>query len=223
MGDYRFGFNGMESDGEISGEGNSLDFGARVYDSRLGRWWSMDALADQYVSWSPFIFVLGNPLNFIDPTGNSVEKGWYTDWDGILVYDPKVKNQNDLSDGQFYEGETLTRKTQTGTENYHADGSIFFTNETSAYKRIWTFANKEKRENMAVMFSSGVLVLPSYLNLEGRSYVEEYNYEFLRVNQSVYLKNSEKTFHDRVLGTIHTHNPLGNVGFSSADISTFTF
>jgi hypothetical protein len=38
---YRFGFNGQEQDNEVSGEGNSYDFGARIYDSRLGRWMSV--------------------------------------------------------------------------------------------------------------------------------------------------------------------------------------
>ncbi len=33
---YRFGFNGKENDNEIQGDGNSYDFGARIYDSRLG-------------------------------------------------------------------------------------------------------------------------------------------------------------------------------------------
>jgi len=36
--DYRYGFNGKEKDDEVKGSGNSLDFGARMYDSRLGRW-----------------------------------------------------------------------------------------------------------------------------------------------------------------------------------------
>ena len=34
---YPSGFNGKENDDEIKGVGNSLDFGARMYDSRLGR------------------------------------------------------------------------------------------------------------------------------------------------------------------------------------------
>ena len=38
--DYRYGFNGMENDNEVYGERNAIDFGARIYDSRLGRWLS---------------------------------------------------------------------------------------------------------------------------------------------------------------------------------------
>ena len=39
---YRYGFNGQEKDNDMKGEGNSLDFGARVYDPRLGRFLSID-------------------------------------------------------------------------------------------------------------------------------------------------------------------------------------
>ncbi|MEN9303960.1 MAG: hypothetical protein RL264_2389 [Bacteroidota bacterium] len=39
---YRDGYQGSEKDDEMKGSGNSYDFGARIYDSRVGRWWSMD-------------------------------------------------------------------------------------------------------------------------------------------------------------------------------------
>lgn len=72
---YRFGFNGMQRDDEIKGPGNSLDFGARMYDSRLGRWMSVDPLAGKYPDLSPFNFVSNNPLIFIDPDGKRIVLG----------------------------------------------------------------------------------------------------------------------------------------------------
>jgi RHS repeat-associated protein len=45
--EYRFGFNTQEKDEEIKGEGNSLNFSLRVYDPRLGRWLSLDPLAEK--------------------------------------------------------------------------------------------------------------------------------------------------------------------------------
>jgi len=68
-GDYRFGFNGMEKDDEIKGSGNSLDFGARIYDSRVGRFLSLDSEARLYPSLSDYHFVRNNPILRIDPTG----------------------------------------------------------------------------------------------------------------------------------------------------------
>jgi RHS repeat-associated protein len=47
-----------------------LDYrGARFYDSDLGRFLSLDPMAAKYFAWSPYNYVLGNPLVFTDPTG----------------------------------------------------------------------------------------------------------------------------------------------------------
>jgi RHS repeat-associated protein len=67
--DYRFGFNGKEKDNEIKGTGNSLDFGARIYDSRLGRWLSLDPLQAKYPSLSPYNYVGNSPLKNIEVDG----------------------------------------------------------------------------------------------------------------------------------------------------------
>lgn len=66
---YRYGFNGKENDNEIKDNGNSLDFGARIYDPRLGRWLSTDPLQAKYPGVSPYIFTFNNPIIFNDPDG----------------------------------------------------------------------------------------------------------------------------------------------------------
>ena len=71
---YRFGFNGMPKDDEVHGAtGTSYDFGARMHDSRVGRWWSIDPLAMKYPYASPYVFGLDNPIYFIDPNGMEVD------------------------------------------------------------------------------------------------------------------------------------------------------
>ncbi len=65
---YRFGFNGQEKDDEVhNSTGNSYDFGARIYDPRVGRWWGVDPLAVKYPDLSPYSFVANSPILFIDP------------------------------------------------------------------------------------------------------------------------------------------------------------
>ncbi|MHB2149765.1 interleukin-like EMT inducer domain-containing protein [Calditrichota bacterium LG25] len=57
------------------GESQSLAwyyFGARYYDPEIGRWLSVDPLTHKYPSYSPYNYVLNNPLKYKDPKGRSV-------------------------------------------------------------------------------------------------------------------------------------------------------
>lgn len=76
---YKYGFNGKEKDNEVKGMGNSLDFGARIYDPRIGRWLSIDAVRAPWQS--PYAFVSNSPTNQLDPDGN-----WQTDGHYWTVY-----------------------------------------------------------------------------------------------------------------------------------------
>ena len=67
---YTYGFNGMERDDEMKGSGNSYDFGARIYDPRLGRWMSPDPMEAKYPSTSTYVYSRDNPILFVDPDGN---------------------------------------------------------------------------------------------------------------------------------------------------------
>lgn len=90
---YRYGYNGKEKDNEIKGEGNSLDFGARNYDSRLGRWLSVDPKAADAPGWSPYRAFLCNPIRYTDPDGQ-----WEWDATGNLV---AQKGDNSYSMAKF--------------------------------------------------------------------------------------------------------------------------
>ena len=47
--DYRYGFQGQEMDDEVKGiKGSSYDFGARMYDTRLGRMFSSAPRQSEY-------------------------------------------------------------------------------------------------------------------------------------------------------------------------------
>ena len=71
--EYRYGFNGMEKDNEVKNiTGSSYDFGARMYDSRLGRWLAVDPQSSRYTSLSPYNFVANSPIIAVDPNGEEI-------------------------------------------------------------------------------------------------------------------------------------------------------
>lgn len=69
-----YAYNGkekMETDGF-----NMYDYGARFYDQTIGRWHSIDPLAEKYYSISPYVYCANNPVKFVDPDGRAFETLW---------------------------------------------------------------------------------------------------------------------------------------------------
>ena len=132
-GEYRYGFNGMERDNELKGQGDSYDFGARMYDPRVGRWWSRDPMEGKYTSTSTYNFGLNSPILAFDPNGEEVvfansesESAWgklYT------AADPNTKAKLDilLNSDIIYEVNTMASLSdgKNGSSQYNFDRGIF--------------------------------------------------------------------------------------------------
>ncbi|MCF0075667.1 RHS repeat-associated core domain-containing protein [Dyadobacter sp. CY261] len=98
-------FNGKEIQPEIG----VFDFHARMYDASIGRSFQVDPLAENYYSWSPYGWVMNNPLKLRDPTGMF---STHTDENGVVV---AVYDDGDL--GVYkHEGDTKEAKASVAKE-----------------------------------------------------------------------------------------------------------
>ncbi len=96
---YRYGFNGKESDNEIKGQGVEIDYGRRIYDTRIAKFLSLDPLQSKYPELTPFQFANNSPITNIDLDG--LEEYHYS-----LTLDKQ--------------GKTQLRLLSTKTENSHS-------------------------------------------------------------------------------------------------------
>lgn len=134
-GGYSYGFNGKEKDDELKGNGNSLDFGERIYDPRLGRWFSVDKLHSLALGWTPYRFAFCNPIYWIDKDGN-IEwplKGTYSVQKNQSVY---------LKDQSVYVKKTNSWTKQSGN---------FESAETTPEYKQW---EKNGRNQNAIVITS---------------------------------------------------------------------
>lgn len=70
---YRYGFNGMENDDEVSGKGRHPQFGDFGYDPATGRRWDRDPIT--YPWQSSYAIFNNNPILYMDETGKQGTPG----------------------------------------------------------------------------------------------------------------------------------------------------
>ncbi|TNF48860.1 MAG: RHS repeat-associated core domain-containing protein [Bacteroidetes bacterium] len=66
---FRYGFQGQESDDEVKGEGNYINFKYRGYDPRIGRFWSPDPKETEFPWQSTYCYAANSPIYLIDEEG----------------------------------------------------------------------------------------------------------------------------------------------------------
>ena len=125
-------------------EETTLDYRyARFYDSDLGRFLSIDPMAADYASWSGYNYVVGNPIAFVDPTGNSA---WIPELNSngdIRLIKEQGDNLETLK--TFLEGSDFT-ETQINELYDNAFAGVWVTLPESNFSEAFKYAIANKDE-----------------------------------------------------------------------------
>ena len=104
---------------------NWYDYGARHYDAALGRFTTVDPLAEKHYSTNPFTYCLNNPLKYVDPLGT----------DTISVIDQNIRPFDRGKSGETY----------TATIQVIQNGEVVGVYEGSSYPN--SVSNKDNSTN----------------------------------------------------------------------------
>ncbi len=115
----RYQFTGHEYDAETN-----YDYhGARYYNRELGRYMSVDPLANQFFSWSTYNYTMNNPINMIDPDGRGpldwIKKIGSDQW----IWDSNVTGTENTPKGYDYAAPGATYPAQGGTVKLGDNGN----------------------------------------------------------------------------------------------------
>jgi RHS repeat-associated protein len=106
---YRYGFQGQETDDEVKGSGNSVNYKYRMHDARLGRFLSIDPLAAKYPHNSPYAFSENMVIHAIELEGLEAWEVTGT-WTKEMIFDFRnyVREHNGPADKSARTCEDLT-------------------------------------------------------------------------------------------------------------------